>query len=127
MKLKIRSIADAGNIEKERVMLRVIAPAELGNYALVANRYMGEPMTDILAGYWFPFEKVAIGELVILYTKRGNNTKKKTESGTTNHFYYWSLEKPLWDDDGIAALLLEAPEWDIHENSDMISSESKVS
>ena len=114
MKLEIKSIADRGHSEKERVIMRVLAPTELGNYALVANRHIsGEPTTEIIAGYWFPFQKVALGELVVLYTKSGTNRTKKTESGADIHFHYWGRSTPMWDDGEAAALLLEAPEWDM--------------
>lgn len=125
MKLKIRSIADAGNLEKERITFRVQAPVDLGSFAILANKYIdGEPMTDIQSGFWFPFQKAVAGEIVILYTKSGINKTTLTESGKTNYFYYWGRSGTIWDDPEISALLLESPEWDF--KAPVTSSQSDV-
>ena len=119
MKLKIRVISDPGNLDKERVSFQVLTPIDIGNYALLINKFSDQPTTDIMGGYWFPFGDISIGDKVVLYTKKGVDKHREAKDGGSTYFYYWGLEKSVWGDATVAALLLEAPKWEIYTEDDL--------
>ena len=61
--------------------------------------------------FWFPDGEIKKGDLVVLYTKSGNEAKKAIGDGRTAHFYYWGLSKPLWGVSTVALVLIEAADW----------------
>lgn len=98
MQLEIRSFADAGDIAKERVVLRALSSVDIGNYVILRSKtdVSGDPISGAKSAYWLPDVVVAKGDLVVLYTKAGKASKKELESGRTAHFYYWHQVQPIW-------------------------------
>jgi len=109
---EISSFADAGDIEKERLVIRILKDLDIGDYVvLCSSLFDGDHVTSgPKKAYWFPDGDVKSGDLVILYTKRGNSATKPLEGGRTAYFYYWRQERPLWDGEH-AAVLLEVANW----------------
>ena len=71
MRIAILSIADKGNLEKERLVLRVRADADVGDYILIQTGFQSDGVTiDTHNTYWFPYKKVEAGDLVVIYTKK---------------------------------------------------------
>ena len=68
---------------------------------------------DIRHTYWFPEKRVKTGDLVVLYTKSGSDRTKKNKDGSTSHFFYWSLERPLWKRPNAAVVIGNLGAWTV--------------
>ena len=113
MSIKIRSFANSGVIEQERMSLKVLANTDVGAYAVVfTDRVDNGPTPGNKIAYWFPDAKVEAGDLIILYTKEGKRRTKKLITGRTAHFFYWGLDKAIWDGENIACVLLSVDKWE---------------
>ncbi len=79
MKLKISSFSDAGNQQKERLIIKLNADIEIGEYVVFCSRTSsdGNPTSGRKIAYWFPDGSIQSGDLVILYTKQGNTSTKE--------------------------------------------------
>ncbi|UST83310.1 hypothetical protein [Pseudomonas siliginis] len=112
MKLNILRIADAGDLEKERIVLRAATNVDIGEFLLLQARTVGEKITtDISETYWFPDKEISSGDLVILYTKKGRDKEKETKEGKS-HFFYWHKTKCVWSKEATTPIILNAPFWD---------------
>lgn len=113
MNLKLFSISDKGDINKERLVLKVFGNTDVGDYLLMRVKFLdGEATTTITNTFWFPFQDVKIGDKVIVYSKRGSQNKKNLSDGATAYFFYWGQDKSLWDDDNFGPVILHAPNWE---------------
>jgi hypothetical protein len=113
MKLQIKSVANKGDFEKERLVIRVLAATDLGEYALFQTGYAdGEVTIPISRALWFEYRQVAAGDLVIVYSKPGLDREKKLEAGRSAYFYYWGADDAIWSSDSMAPVLLHAPTWE---------------
>jgi hypothetical protein len=111
MKLKITSIADLGAAEKERLVFKVLADTDVGEFGVFRTRERsGTVTTGVLDAFWFPDKKVAAGDLVVLYSKAGARSEKTLEGGNTAHFFYWGAEGTMWEK-GMAAVVFHVDEW----------------
>jgi len=113
MSVRISSIADRGVIDSERVILKVETDDDIGHYALFRGKLneKGLPLSGkVDDAYWFMNRPVKGGDFVVLYTKSGNRSEKKNESGTTSYFFYWGLTGTAWSA-GEAPILVETPNW----------------
>jgi len=112
MKVEIQSVADKGNFEKERLVLKVIADTEIGDFLVIQTGfYDGSLTVGIYETFWFPYKSVSTGDLVILYTKSGKDSEKLLKQGRRAHFFYWGLSSAIWNKKDRASVLLHAPEW----------------
>jgi len=113
MKLKLRSIVEPGILAKERITLAAKEYADVGDFMLTRNLLNGEEVSlTILQAFWFPYVVVSAGDLVVLYTREGIQSSRVLENGKTAHFFFWGLDTPIWNEDSVAPVLLEAPIWD---------------
>ena len=114
MSVRIKSIAAAGNLDKERIVMSVLAKDDIGSYAVLRShcRDDGGVTTKVSHVFWFPDKLVASGDFVVLYSKEGVNKSRANTNGTSSHFFYWRSDKPLWKGSGYAAVLLHVDEWD---------------
>lgn len=109
MSLVIESIIGVGELESERVVLRVSSgKTDIGKYAILSVRSDGKAIQggNIQRGYWFSDRECEAGDLIILYSKKGTRKQKKNDAGTTSYFFYWGLEQPRWKSGTNAALLI---------------------
>ena len=112
MSVRIKYIAGAGNLSKERIIMEVSARDDIGDYAMFRSRYKNDDVTTAVSHVlWFSDNPVGAGDLVILYSKKGSNSSKTNASGTTSHFFYWRSSEPLWEDGDYSAVLLEIDGW----------------
>lgn len=113
MKLKLRSIAAPGNFENERLILKALSDTDVGEYAVLWSGIgsLGGPTSGRKRAYWFPDADVSAGDTVVLYTKKGERSKKPLDAGGTAHFFYWGSETPLWDENHCAVLIFVS-EWE---------------
>jgi hypothetical protein len=112
MKFEIQDVSEAGDATKERVVLRATADADIGRYVLFRG-VGGDDETfesGAIGAYWFPDKKVNAGDLVVLYSRDGEESEKTLSGGRKSHFYYWGLDKAQWTKDA-RAILLEAADW----------------
>jgi hypothetical protein len=113
MTVKFSSIADAGNLDKERVILKSESPDNLGRYALFRANASSDGKAlagDVPHVYWFADFNVKPGDLIVLYTKSGTTSEKKNDNGTTSHFLYWGYSKALWTPKTIP-VVVSTPSW----------------
>lgn len=111
MNLKITAIRDAGDLSKERVVMRALKAVDVGDYAILQTGFQNQELdTRIKNTYWFPNKHVQIGDYVIVYTKRGIDRDREFNEHIS-HFFYWGLSNSIWDTPDISAVLLESPNW----------------
>ncbi|WP_152616463.1 hypothetical protein [Sphingomonas sp. ERG5] len=112
MTLELRSVSNRGDLSKERLTFRVTTSVDVGDYVVLqVDDVNGDVSTDVHHAFWFTYKAVTKGDLIVLYTRRGNQSSKPLKEKGTAHFYYWGLGAPIWGDDHRAAVLLEAPRW----------------
>ena len=112
MRLEIQSVVDQGRADRERLVLRVRADMDVGDYILIQSDFQGDSVTIATHHtYWFPYKAVKSGDLVVLYTKSGWINEKVLPDGKRVHFFYWGLDEPIWSGEDRAPVLLHAPEW----------------
>src|SRR5689334_13116975 len=114
MDILIDAVRDPGDLDHERIVLRADTDLDIGLYILLAARAGAEGKT--LGGrvpfcFWFPDRDVQRGDLLIVYTKSGSSKRKDNPSGKASHFFYWGLEHPIWNNDELRPVLIEAKRW----------------
>ena len=109
MNVKIKKIANGGELDKERVVFSVIEDTPIGTNMVMKTKTLSEKKvsSSIEQTFWFPDKDVKKGDLVVLYTKKGINTESQNDDGTTTHFFYLGLDSPIWNDAEDAVLLVE--------------------
>lgn len=115
MKLKLSSIADKGDFQKERVVIRAIDSTGVGEFVLLCTGVNDDGGLNIgvVNTYWFPDKEVRAGDLVVVYSKTGTNSEKALDNGTNKaHFFYWGLSREVWSSSRVAPVLLHAPIWE---------------
>jgi len=112
MSLLLKHFRARGDLQQERVVMRANADVEVGQFALCRTARDGDSIyPTVYDTFWFPDGVVQKGDFVVLYTKPGTTSFKKGASGTTSHFYYWGRSDAVWDDVGVAAVLMHVGEW----------------
>ena len=115
MQLELKSFANAGVIDKERLVIRVLEDVNIGSYVVLRSKKSdkGKPVSGTKDAYWFPDVEVKKGDLIVLYTKRGTSSKKPLAIGEgMAHFYYWSKTSTFWGEDkNNTAVLICAESW----------------
>lgn len=113
MDLKIKSIANKGDAEKERLVIQVLNDTDVGDYVLFRTGWKDDAVTTrVYDTFWFPDKNVKAGDLVVIYSRRGAKSERVLESGSTAHFFYWARTDTLWGTPDRGAVLLHAPTWD---------------
>lgn len=112
MNIDIQSIADKGNLEKERLVLKVKADADIGDYLIIQTGFHdGEVTIGAYNAFWFPYGSVSAGDLVVLYTKSGKEGAKELKGSRMAYFFYWGLSVAIWRGKDRSPVLFYAPEW----------------
>lgn len=112
MNVEIKYIQDAGIPDKERLVLKVLKDDDIGYYAIFNTVFIGENVsTDVKNTFWFPDKQVRAGDVVVLYTKKGDKKERVNLSGSTSHFFFWGLDKTIWAGKDDAVVLLEVKTW----------------
>lgn len=97
MKIEIKYIKDLGEPEKERIVFQVNAPTNIGLYIAAESVKITENAisSKIKNLYWFPDQDLKAGDLVVLYTKKGEKKSVLNTDNSTTYFFYWGLENTL--------------------------------
>lgn len=113
MKLEFSSVRHGGNLNEERLILKAEADIDVGNYVVLQTGMTdeGKPTTRVYEAFWFPWQSVKTGDLVVIYTKGGTQNKKEIAGGRHAHFFYWNLSAPVWNKSDRACVVLYAPAW----------------
>lgn len=118
MTFKITKIIDAGSIDKERIVLRAQSDTDVGSCLLLGGEAVGPDRVssgDMPFAYWFEDKPVKAKDLVVLYTKSGQNREKENENGTTSHFFYVGRDESLWGS-RLRPALINSEDWSIFES-----------
>lgn len=116
MNVQILRVVDKGNINSERIVLKILANDNIGHYAIFRSgiNSSGTGITNkVYSTYWFPDSQVRAGDLVVLYTKSGIATNTSNSDGTTTRFYYWGFTSPVWNNGNYMVTLVTTPAWNI--------------
>jgi len=113
MNVKIRATRDNGIRKKERLVLEVLRDDDIGYYVVFDTTFTGDGSVSnkVRHSYWFPDKKVRSGDTIVLYTKLGIQSEKQRKDGSTSHFFYWGLDKTIWNKEGDCAVLLRIEDW----------------
>lgn len=113
MNVQIREIIDAGILEDERLVLKILKDCDIGKYLTFDSTYTqdGKISNLVRHPYWFPDKELKAGDLVVLYTKSGLQSQTSNRDGSTSHFFYRGLERTIWNQEGDCAVLLEVSTW----------------
>lgn len=109
MNIEIDSIKDSGIIDKERVVFKANQACELGKYIVALSTSVNENSfsSHLRNTFWFPDKELKVGDLVVLYSKKGDKSSIVNEDGSNTHFYYWGLDNPLSATSKACIVLLE--------------------
>jgi hypothetical protein len=113
MKLKIVKIIDRGVVDKERLWLKVLQDTDMEYHIVFDTTYTSQDSISNLLrhAYWFRSKHVRSGDSVVLYTKGGDPSSKQNTDGTTTHFFYWGLDKTIWNREGDCAVVFDITGW----------------
>jgi hypothetical protein len=107
------SIANPGDLSRERIVFRALSDMNLGQFAVFCchtdeqgQLYAG----DLVATYWFSNTQIKKDDVVVLYTKEGKRKEKLLPDAAMSHFYYWGRAETLWHG-GTRAVLVYAEQW----------------
>ncbi|KDF41766.1 hypothetical protein [Enterobacter kobei] len=111
MSLKIRGVQNAGEVGKEKLIIKVTADCNLIDFMVMDCTYDddGQSSNKHRHVYMFPEKEVHVGEYIILYTGSGTNKigVLNREDATVTHRFYWGLDTTVWNGDGDEALILQ--------------------
>jgi hypothetical protein len=123
MDLEIISLYQGDGVD-ERLVLKAVADTDIGHYFVVDSTYNKDNTLSnhFRHTFWFPSQIVKKGELIVLYTKKGNNYyRKPTDKQPTGaHFYYWDVNHNVWNDDHDSVTLINACAWDSKQFKDIL-------
>jgi hypothetical protein len=113
MSVEFINIENAGDLARERLVLRARGETEIGHYAVFRCRVAPEGRAyagAIPNAYWFANRIVKSEDWIVLYTKNGTNSEKKVDDGPSSYFYYWRIVEPIWTP-GYMPVIVETPTW----------------
>jgi hypothetical protein len=108
MSFDITSIADAGDIDRERVVIKATTDGDIGRFAIFCAKRSSTGVAlsgNVPKTFWFTDQKVKAGDFIVLYTKAGTRSSKTSDSGSTSYFFYWGWKTAIWDEKSKAALI----------------------
>jgi hypothetical protein len=113
MHVDIKHVSDKGNNKKERLVLNVLSDTNIGNYIIADTTYHNDDSVSnkLRHVFWIPDQKVSKGDLVVIYTKKGTDTKKVFKSGRTTFFFYWGLDSTIWNKAEDCAVVINVKDW----------------
>jgi hypothetical protein len=114
MNLEIHSVEDKGNLDSERIWLRVTSDTNnLAYYAIADTTYTdnGKISNELRHIYWFPGTTAKTGDWLCVYSKNGTNSSAKNNDGTTTHTFFWRLGRTVWNKGKDQAVLFQLTTW----------------
>lgn len=113
MKIIIKYVSDAGNLEDERLVLEAIGADDIGSYIIADSTYNENDTVSnkLRHTFWIPDKQVSKGDYIVIYTKSGKNKSKAKKDGTETHFFYWGLERTVWNIGNDVATIFRIADW----------------
>ena len=112
MSVRLENFSNSGDLEKERIVMKVSANGDIGAYAVFRSlKRENEITTTITDQFWFPDREIKKGDRIVLYSKSGDHSTKTNDDGTSSHFFYWDKTTPLWAESTYSAVLLHVDRW----------------
>lgn len=113
MRLEIRFVKGHGDLKEERVVLKALSDLNVGSYIISDTTYYSddEVSNKLRHIFWIPDKDVEKGDLVVIYTKSGKDKTTINKSGSKTHFFYWGLDRTVWNQEEDAAVLLSLDAW----------------
>lgn len=110
--MRLNSVADRGDLQRERLVINVLADVDVGNYAVFRAASDGDVVyADVTDTFWFPDKHVSAGDIVVLYSKSGVQKEKPLKRGGTAHFFYWDLDRSIWHTGVDSPVLVAIEKW----------------
>ena len=112
--IEFQEVKSAGALEYERVIFKVTEPGDIGSWMILRSVQSGvekfsSRVSDV---FWFPDKAVMVGDLLVLYSKVGVQSEKKNKDGSTSHFFYWGITKPIWHLPKSVVVKAELGQWE---------------
>ncbi len=113
MDIEIKYVKDAGDLRNERIILKALKEVQIGEYMISDTTYTedGQISNLIRHIYWIPDKVVQANDLIVIYTKEGRFSEKINKSGVVTHFFYWSLNRTIWNQESDSATLFKIKDW----------------
>ncbi|WP_204126618.1 hypothetical protein [Pseudomonas ogarae] len=102
MDLKVIRVVEQGDAENEFVVVRALKACDLKGYMILDETYNDDGSTSNKQRHVFTFPswRVEEGEYIFISTKAGANRKGKTTEGTPTSYFYWGLNRSVWNEEG---------------------------
>lgn len=102
MKIKIENVVDKGNLDRERVLLKVLSNEDLKNYVIMDSTFNSEGDISNTGrhAFKFPMKEVKKGDYICLFTKKMDTTSKSefaNSIGSITHCFFWNREASVWN------------------------------
>lgn len=113
MDIVVDYIRDAGDIDNERIVFKVTKDTQLGKFLIAESSELDNSRfsASLKNVYWFPDQDLKVGDVVILYTKKGGRNVIDNEDGSKSYFYYWNLEESHLKGTNPCIVILNAASW----------------
>ena len=114
--LVIVGVRDAGEIGKERLLIRATSDLDLSEFLIVPAKKSGsmEIVDYNRLLFWFPKRYVHNGEYIRLYTHAGGYNvvegRMRNELATFHNFY-WGFSNPIWAGFADTAAVIRISTW----------------
>lgn len=101
MEVEIIGVADKGNLDKERLVIKVVQQCNLAWLIVMDNTYDEEGRLSNKWRHVYVMPKIMAneGDYIWLYTKKGNILTRDNTSGTKTYELFWGLDQTLWNQD----------------------------
>ena len=97
--LKIFRIYNAGNYERENLVLIAGEECTLSDVILFQMEYNEKDLPDYAKSHFLTFDCIELkaGDRVRIYTCKGEDREEKgINTGKNYHVIYWNLDAPVW-------------------------------
>lgn len=113
MKFKVDVLREPGNLEKERVVIKILEDGNVGNLMVATSTLQAEDRVSskIKNPYWIPDQDVNKGDLVVIYTKDGKKSSRKNDSGSSSYFFYIGAGEALYTEINKTAVVFNISSW----------------
>lgn len=116
MEIKISSIGDKGNLTNERIGFVALKNCQLKYYVVFkTNKTQNGFENKSDASFWFLPQEVKENDQIVLYTKKGQNSVIENSNGTKTFFFFWGLNKPIFENENNKIVLINATTWRMNE------------
>lgn len=101
MDLKVVSVGEQGNEEKEYVALSAKEACNLKGYIIFDETFKndGSASNKHRHVFIFPSWEVKKGELILVFTRPGKDKRSAVGDIPVSNFY-WGLKSPVWNEEG---------------------------